>query len=226
MPPSTTKLRPPKPAKVTPLPQYPEIILSLNLLRTNPVAFHWLLFIPNPGATRAVVTEGMKLHAVDNGQKGTAREWSYDFASFTLATSASVAVAMVLGKLPSGKTVQDLDALLQKIPMTVPAADTARESEFTCRVWVREAVRRMHAEGYIVCPDVDALEEEAWKYGREAARKVDDDTFELATLVYAQTSRAVQCVEFGARGGRTQRAVCLETGRTGESRCKRVRYIM
>lgn len=75
--------------------------------------------------------------------------------------------------------------------MAVPEADRAREPVFTCRVWVREAVRRMHAGGYVqLCPDVDALEEEMWRYGRAAARAIEEGTFEVAALVQAVTSRA------------------------------------
>ena len=33
---------------------------------------------------------------------------------------------------------------------------------FTCRVWAKRAIERLAREGIIHCPDVNALEAEAW----------------------------------------------------------------
>ncbi|KAL1944690.1 hypothetical protein VTO73DRAFT_3120 [Trametes versicolor] len=191
----TPRFRPDRPIKLDPLPEYPEIILALNLSTARPPSFHWLLFVPDYGTTRQQVIPGTKMHALCHlspGPNGTMiEEWVYDSAKFTLVQSHTLAAAVVLGRLPPGKTVQDLNALLAAIPMRVPTIDARREPAFTCRVWTREAVRRMHDHGYICCPDVDALEEEVWEYGREAARKHDDKTFTIASLVVAVNSHNV-----------------------------------
>ena len=47
----------------------------------------------------------------------------------------------------------------------------------------------MHDKGIVDCPDVDAMEQEMWAYGSEAARRIEDDDFELATLYQARHSR-------------------------------------
>jgi hypothetical protein len=75
--------------------------------------------------------------------------------------------------------------------MAVPAADAAREPAWTCRVWAREARRRMHAAGFVDCPDVDAMEDEMWGYGQEAARRVEERRWDGATLYVARNSRRV-----------------------------------
>lgn len=117
-------------------------------------------------------------------------DWGYESTKFTLNTSHTVAAAALLGRLPSGKTVEDLDQLLAEIPMSVPAVDQARERDFTCRIWIREAVRRMHAHRYIHCPIVDALEEEMRRYGMERSNNLTSVT--CASLVSAVNSRAVE----------------------------------
>ncbi|KAL1944667.1 hypothetical protein VTO73DRAFT_3097 [Trametes versicolor] len=134
---------------------------------------------------------GIKLHAITNDKQGDDKRWSYDRTLLALATSPAVAAAAIIGRLPDGKSVDDLNALLRQIPMEVPQVDRERELTWTCRVWIREALRRMHVRGYIHCEDVDAMEEEMWRYGKEAAAKIEDDTFEVASLVVALHSRAL-----------------------------------
>lgn len=116
-------------------------------------------------------------------------------ASLHWAASRTMTAAAVLGRLPPGKTAEDLNGLLAKIPYVIPAVDAQRERIFTCRVWAREAVRQMHNHGYIHCTNVDALEEEMWKYGRKAVKGRSDNGLppgERARLVNAVHSRAIQ----------------------------------
>ena len=49
----------------------------------------------------------------------------------------------------------------------------------------------MHANGYIQCHDIDALEDEMWAYGRQAVNALNDNSFTKATLHNALHSRAV-----------------------------------
>ncbi|OJT05710.1 hypothetical protein TRAPUB_3465 [Trametes pubescens] len=184
--PSKTTLSPP--------PRYPDIVLALDLMSTTPPRFHWFFFIPDMPAAASSSAQrhgGVKLHAITNGKQGDDRRWSYDRTPLALATSPAVAAAALLGRLPDGKSVDDLDALLRQIPMEVPEVDREREPTWSCRVWIREALRRMHVSGYIHCEDVDAMEAEMWRYGKEAAAKIEDDTFEVASLVEALHSRAL-----------------------------------
>ncbi|KAI0636744.1 hypothetical protein C8Q77DRAFT_522182 [Trametes polyzona] len=51
------------------------------------------------------------------------KRWSYDRTPLHLAISPAVSAAAVIGRLPDGKTVDDLDALLREIPMEVPEVD-------------------------------------------------------------------------------------------------------
>ncbi|KAI0664619.1 hypothetical protein C8Q70DRAFT_1048839 [Cubamyces menziesii] len=172
--------------KVTlkPPPSHPDIVLALDLMSTTPPRFHWFLFIPDAPTTTPHHNpySGVKLHAITNGKQGEEKRWSYDRTPLSLAISPAVAAAAIIGRLPHGKTVDDLDVLLRDIPLEVPEVDKERESAFTCRVWIREALRRMHANGYIVRGDVNAIEEDMWGYGKAAAAQIEDDTFECAVL--------------------------------------------
>ncbi|EIW64769.1 uncharacterized protein TRAVEDRAFT_42187 [Trametes versicolor FP-101664 SS1] len=188
-----------QPIRLRPLPEYPEIILALNIKHNNStlagnVEFHWLLWVPDRGATRERLSPGTKMHALGRRLRGNdgawIHDWGYESTKFTLNTSHTVAAAAILGRLPTGKTVEDLDQLLAVIPMSVPAVDQARERDFTCRVWIREAVRRMHAHRYIHCPNVDALEEEMRRYGMERSNNLTSVT--CSSLVSAVNSRAVE----------------------------------
>nr|VWO96038.1 Ubiquitin ligase complex F-box protein GRR1, putative [Ganoderma boninense] len=184
----STPARREKPLKIDPTPHYPHIVLALNLIDTNPPLFHWLLFVPKPGQGDSKVQHGIKVHAVQDYSSGqSAVTWAFEAAPFTLATSGSVTAAAVIGHLKD-KTEEQLVNVLATIPMVVPAVDIARENVFDCRVWIREALRRLHGAGFIHCPDVDALEAEMWGYGRPAAGAVEDETFKLAKLVTARNS--------------------------------------
>ncbi|OBZ72863.1 hypothetical protein A0H81_06847 [Grifola frondosa] len=162
---------------IRPEPQYPDILVSLHLINTNPPRFHWALFVPDP-----VVSTGTKFHAVTDHSEPGSGIFTYDKSITVLPSDRGVATAAIIGSLGS-RSVNDLDTLLSSIPCnTVPSVDREREPRFTCRVWLREAVRRMHGAGFIRCADVDALEKEILFYGEKAAQEIDNDTFEYATL--------------------------------------------
>ena len=201
--PPPSKGKPTAKLRIQPLPRYPDIVLALNVIDTDPPRFHWYIFVPNAADAHLDVQSGLKLHATtDYSPSGTERLWCFDATPTTLATDeGGLAAAATIGRLGLEQQQQlegryrsqaALRDMLARIPMAVvPEADRAREPTFTCRVWVREALRRMHKEGYVWCPDVDALEEEMWRYGRAAARAIEDDTFTGAALVDAVASRAV-----------------------------------
>ena len=198
--PASSNGKPSAKLRIQPLPRYPDIVLALNVIDTDPPRFHWYIFVPNAADAHLDVQFGLKMHATtDYSPSETERLWCFDATPTTLATDeGGLAAAATIGRLGleqeqlEGRSQAALRDMLAQIPMSVvPEADRAREPAFTCRVWVREALRRMHKEGYVWCPDVDALEEEMWRYGRAAARAIEDDTFTGAALVDAVASRAV-----------------------------------
>ncbi|KAM5538607.1 hypothetical protein V8D89_007636 [Ganoderma adspersum] len=183
-----------KPGKLDPTPHYPHIVLALNLIPGSGSGsrFHWFIFVPDPGQGDEKVQTGIKIHVTDFFpvfNRATVRMWQFQDTAFTLATSASGVAAAIVGHLTENKTVQQLVDLLREIPMSVPEVDIDREPDFSCRVWVREALRRLHGAGFIDCLDVIALENEMQGYGKPAAIAVKNGTFKLAELVRAVNPR-------------------------------------
>ncbi|KAH8116609.1 hypothetical protein DFH11DRAFT_1542602 [Phellopilus nigrolimitatus] len=192
-------------AKLAPLPAFPQIILALFFLPGPPLRFHWILYVPDPAGG----DDGTKLHAIQ-----CFGEFEFAAVPYNLAHCAeTLAAAAVVGRLrvsdpdictatyldggpPDGagadgraKALADFCTLLAQIPCdAVPPADAGRERAFTCRVWTREALRRMHAVGLVHCPDVDALEHEMRAHGKQTARAMADGTFSVVELKTAQHS--------------------------------------
>ncbi|KAJ3836834.1 hypothetical protein F5878DRAFT_540611 [Lentinula raphanica] len=113
--------------------------------------FHWTIFVVIDH------TRAYKLHAKQYGNY-----WAFEdpprfqnlLQSFTLS-------AMVrIGNF--NDSYNRMVALLREIPMTVPAHEVLiiHTNVFHCRVWFREAIRKLHDNGYIYCPNVWALYDE------------------------------------------------------------------
>ncbi|THH18528.1 hypothetical protein EW146_g2476 [Bondarzewia mesenterica] len=181
---------PQKQPTITPLPTHPSLVLTLDLIDTTPARFHWALFVPSPTDSEIDdhACRGTRFHAI--GDQTITAGWAYDrVESYALGEFVGLAAAAVIGSLKDGRTVDDLHVLLRDIPMTVPDVDVEHESKWTCRVWAREALRRMHKVGIVACIDVDALEEEMWVYGRHAAETIEKGKWEGAQLVWARHSK-------------------------------------
>ena len=73
----------------------------------------------------------------------------------------NLTVPCATGECTPKHNVDYIDHVLRTIPMQTPEVDLGKESQFSSRVWWREAVRTLHRNGIIHCPDVDALEREA-----------------------------------------------------------------
>ena len=71
------------------------------------------------------------------------------------------------GTTTADNSIKCIDALFKTIPMTIPLSDVGRESAFTCRVWVKQAVIVLAENGIVKCLDVDALEREIIEFGNE-----------------------------------------------------------
>lgn len=179
--------------KIQPLPRVPEIILALDFNDRRIPNFHWFLFIPDHDISgKTAVQSGHKIHAkIDQSVRDT-RRWVFESTPFNLATStSSLATAAVIGHFEYGKTFRDLERLLARVPLSVPYADVGREKEFTCRVWIRQALRVMHAAGLIYCPRVNALEDEMKRYGKAAQKALLKREFKFARLIHAENSRTL-----------------------------------
>ncbi|KAJ3902118.1 hypothetical protein F5879DRAFT_904767 [Lentinula edodes] len=170
---STTNTNTPRTLTLKPIVMFPQIVLGLNIVRPFPdPAFHWFLFVANP---RSIQGEGTKLHVTDS-KNGV---WEFEVVTnFTInSSSEAITTALIIGEIPEGK-LKDVTGLFDicehQIKLNeVPAADKGKEPKFTCRVWMKEAVRCLNAAGYLRCTDVDELEKEAIARGCAALEEID-----------------------------------------------------
>ncbi|KAJ7711848.1 hypothetical protein B0H16DRAFT_1900457 [Mycena metata] len=114
--------------------------------------FHWTICLPT------TTTTAKKLHA-----KGVTAT-NFIFESPPCRYSASH-VPNSIGTLNNQNAVDAVIALLATIPLVTPPAEAQLGIQFNCLVWFRQAVRCLHDNGYLHCPDVGALEAECRKYG-------------------------------------------------------------
>ncbi|TFY62519.1 hypothetical protein EVJ58_g3825 [Rhodofomes roseus] len=78
-------------------------------------------------------------------------KWQFYTSEWNPFTSQSCLTLALIGRVvdfepenPS-HSVDAMRECLQAIPMTIPPQDVGREPMFTCRVWFREALRRLTA---------------------------------------------------------------------------------
>ncbi|KAJ3770248.1 hypothetical protein FB446DRAFT_175449 [Lentinula raphanica] len=125
--------------------------------------FHWAVF---------VVVDHIRAHKFHAKQFAT-NHWAFEDPPplHNLLESSSLSAMVKIGTIP----LQNFDdsynrmvALLREIPMTVPAHEIMiiHTNVFHCRVWFREAIRKLHDNGYIYCPNVWALYEECMGHAR------------------------------------------------------------
>ena len=183
-----------------PPPSFPQIILALAFQDTDPPTFHWMLFFPSPkqendGANIADESKyhGHKVHVTvvqaPDAQPGEiAWKWVYECVPFTLVTSRSLAAAVIIGFIPSGSSFEDLEPHLAEIPLSVPPADAYHEPIFTCRVWIRQALRVLHAKRILWCYNIDLMEDEMREYGEAAHERLKSNNFGGVKLVLADNS--------------------------------------
>ncbi|KZO89462.1 hypothetical protein CALVIDRAFT_569902 [Calocera viscosa TUFC12733] len=113
------------------------------------VGFHWMIYSYDGGVAR------WAFHAINQGVNG----WMFERRNWNPVSSA-----LALSALRIGVYVPAVEGLLAPIPMVTPAIDQ-QQGAFTCRIWVRQAIRTLHSANLIVCPDVDALEAEGVQVG-------------------------------------------------------------
>ncbi|KAI0374578.1 hypothetical protein BV20DRAFT_520209 [Pilatotrama ljubarskyi] len=54
--------------------------------------------------------------------------------------------------------MEKIDEYLKTIPMETPPEDAPQQ--WSCRIWLKAAVRKLHEKGVLNCPDVNKLEYE------------------------------------------------------------------
>ncbi|KAH9830498.1 uncharacterized protein C8Q71DRAFT_368342 [Rhodofomes roseus] len=106
--------------------------------------FHWTVMVP----LNDTVCE--KFHATEDSNG-----WRYEHTPHTVVTSRTACVVVKIAQL-NNLTIEYLDRLLSTIPMETLPADQGQQ--FTCRIWFREAIRRLHKAGVLQCPSVNNLE--------------------------------------------------------------------
>lgn len=79
--------------------------------------------------------------------------------------------------------VQRTKSVLQNVPVH------GDSTQFTCRTWAMEAVKRLHKTGIVICHDVGALERELWQLGSAAILAGQQGKWNLADIRWAQNCR-------------------------------------
>lgn len=165
--------------------RYPNIYLTIHIRPGSfPPRYHWGIFIPHPPSNSIGIERGVNFHMVDHVR---APYWRFeaDF-NYNLNDSAYVAAAIVIGQLRRS-SIEQIHQLLYQIPIdVVPIEDIDSENTFSCRVWIREAIRVLHRAGIIRCDSVDDLEWEMRGYGERARYFSDHGYFQGA---YVDVSR-------------------------------------
>ena len=76
-----------------------------------------------------------------------------------------------------------VEEVLKPIPMSIPSIDKDIEPKFTCRVWWREAIRKLSSFGLIDCMDVELLEKECKAFaGQNFLEGGKDECFLIHTV--------------------------------------------
>ncbi|KAI0717541.1 hypothetical protein C8T65DRAFT_737873 [Cerioporus squamosus] len=131
-----------------PGPKLPTSRIYACLFARRNRTFHWVLAIPhNNGETM------YKFHATEDHNG-----WHYECANHMIVSSITICAAVQISTLPPGVTAGTIDGYLKDIPMATPAEDAPQP--WTCRIWLKAAVRKLHEKKIVNCPDVNKLEYE------------------------------------------------------------------
>ncbi|KAJ4489132.1 hypothetical protein C8R41DRAFT_954926 [Lentinula lateritia] len=155
-----------------------DLLVVLFARSHPPDTFHWAICVP------ITPKEALKFHA-----KETGGHWFFEdnpVPKHALLSDATVSASIKIGELESISSVNDLQSLFKSIPLAVPVVDAAAEPVFRCRVWLKEAVRQLHAHEYIQCTDVNDLEVEC----KSLARLNDPSQSSYAGYRYYESSKS------------------------------------
>ncbi|KAH7194488.1 hypothetical protein DER44DRAFT_889579 [Fusarium oxysporum] len=119
--------------------------------------YHWGLW-----ATDAKPPAGHLFHATDAGRQ--ALDLYYEARKVRDPSKSKTMVVCL--KIVEAPTVEYLNHYASQIPLMDPSYLPAGESQWTCRVWVKETLKRLHKNSQIVLPaHVDTIE----SYGKHTA---------------------------------------------------------
>lgn len=149
----------------------PEAFMA-NILNDNDIVaalfarftggYHYMIALYGVGEGNTAI----KLHV--NNLTG---DFAFDTGSYNLLGSLTLCTLIKIGTRGQVSPAE-IRAIVEAIPLEVPPADQATEKTFDCRVWFREAVRRLDANGILTCPDIDALEIELERLADPNARSI------------------------------------------------------
>ncbi|EED83438.1 predicted protein [Postia placenta Mad-698-R] len=135
-----------------------EVVFNVNSIvaalftRGRDEGFHWMLALPGAGEEPGA---DLKLHV--NNPRG---RWQFQAGDHNLPQSETLCTVIRIGSRGMTTPAQ-IRRIVEGIGMNVvPEVDRRREERFTCRVWFREAIRRLVENNILHCLDVDALEAE------------------------------------------------------------------
>ncbi|KAI0673220.1 hypothetical protein C8Q78DRAFT_1023634 [Trametes maxima] len=145
---------------------------------SNTGEYHWVIYVctvcfgPCVSRFSMFSKSSSPLHkTLENGYKFHAHNamntavWRYHCGPWNALDSSACVALTKIGRLPQGKTWENVNDILKDIPMAVPEADRpVFGNRFTCLVWFRAAVRKLHAERYIGVTDIDQLEQSLRKH--------------------------------------------------------------
>ncbi|KII92218.1 hypothetical protein PLICRDRAFT_172333 [Plicaturopsis crispa FD-325 SS-3] len=127
--------------------------------------FHWAITLPSSDGSAVIWTPSTIWEVAGTGSTKCSSR------STAPAPTGTLCVLVQFGRFTQANTVDSIDRLFKSIPQIIPAVDQAEEPVFSCRVWFKEAVRVLNANGIVRCPDVYALENELTQYDEEQDAK-------------------------------------------------------
>ncbi|KAJ3555564.1 hypothetical protein NP233_g12178 [Leucocoprinus birnbaumii] len=160
--------------------QHNEVYVALTATEI-PGLLHWLIYVVND------TESGWKVHASSKDSDVfycAKEEWRY--------VDDDIAVAFIkVGQIDEGLNVDHLVDYVKGVQMNVvPESQLDDETKFSCRVFVKEAIRILNEAGvFVKCPDFKALAREV---NERAIDVVEHQNPQLPLLLNSKTASSWQ----------------------------------
>ncbi|KAL1691648.1 hypothetical protein GGG16DRAFT_53162 [Schizophyllum commune] len=128
--------------------------ICLTLASRGDGTFHWTITLPHDE------NAGFKLHA--SNKQGP---WRFLAEECTFKSTPELCIIMKIGHL-GFHSPESVKRMVEELPMDVLEPFVAKESRFTCRVWVKQAIALLNENG-VLHVDVEDVEKAAWAWGAE-----------------------------------------------------------
>lgn len=126
-----------------------------------PGRFHWGLYL------KLSRNLGFVAHAQHPDWSLSSLDWEMEYTQkATLESSVNLILALKVGTLQTSKYSSYERNLREPALM-----NESESSDFSCRIWVKRALKQLHEEGFVECDDVDAVEAEAIEFGTDSERE-------------------------------------------------------